>query len=245
MVDENTPGTPSISQTTRIAPPETPRKRKEPTIRHATSSPYLQPGIKANLSKNLLTSYTASCVVTILFLVASTGYGKSLVFEGVSKLAGKRKLVIVICPLKALERDQVEHATAKGIKAYAANEDTVKTPRFWQMVEQHVQMLYISPEMALSPAFLGLFKSSSFRRRTAAIFVDCIDEWGEEEFRPQYRQLDRLRLFTGNEIPVAACTATCQTDTFDIIWDSLGYGHRPFWGLDCMKIPTRCLTCGS
>ncbi|KAF5334092.1 hypothetical protein D9758_018505 [Tetrapyrgos nigripes] len=139
MVDENTPGTPSISQTTCIAPPETPRKRKEPTIRHATSSPCLQPGIKANLSKNLSVEnvklrlkdllgllftpgdFQAHLIHRILrgynsFLVAGTGYGKSLVFEGVSKLAGKRKLVIVICPLKALERDQVEHATAKGIK---------------------------------------------------------------------------------------------------------------------------------
>ena len=40
-------------------------------------------------------------------LCAGTGYGKSLIFEGLAVLAGKGKVIIVICPLKALERDQV------------------------------------------------------------------------------------------------------------------------------------------
>ncbi|KAF8139259.1 P-loop containing nucleoside triphosphate hydrolase protein [Mycena galopus ATCC 62051] len=73
-----------------------------------------------------------------------------------------------------------------------------------------------------------------FRARVNALIVDeahCIDEWGEE-FRPLYRQLHRLRSFTGQEVPFVACTATCSTSTFNIIWNSLGFGHRPFWGLD-------------
>jgi superfamily II DNA helicase RecQ len=40
--------------------------------------------------------------------LAGTGYGKSLIFEGLAVLGGKKKIVIVICPLKALERDQVK-----------------------------------------------------------------------------------------------------------------------------------------
>lgn len=38
--------------------------------------------------------------------------------------------------------------------------------------------------------------------------------------------------YTGQDIPFVACTATCTSKTFDIIWQSLGYGHRPFWGID-------------
>lgn len=75
---------------------------------------------------------------------------------------------------------------------------------------------------------------AKFRARVNALIVDeahCIDEWGDE-FRPLYRQLHRLRCFTGQEVPFVACTATCATSTFNIIWDSLGFGHRPFWGLD-------------
>ena len=60
----------------------------------------------------------------------------------------------------------------------------------------------------------------------------CIAEWGGEDFRPTYRSLETLRGYTGQEIPIIACTATCPTKTFDLIWTTLGYGFRPFWGLD-------------
>jgi len=33
-------------------------------------------------------------------------------------------------------------------------------------------------------------------------------------------------------VPILACTGTCRTSTFNLIWDTLGYGHRPFWGLN-------------
>jgi superfamily II DNA helicase RecQ len=88
--------------------------------------------------------------------------------------------------------------------------------------------------MALSDRFGKLWMAPKFRARVNALIVDeahCIDEWGEE-FRPMYRQLHRLRSFTGQEVPFVACTATCATSTFNIIWSSLGFGHRPFWGLD-------------
>jgi superfamily II DNA helicase RecQ len=94
--------------------------------------------------------------------------------------------------------------------------------------------VYISLEMALSDRFGRLWIDGKFRARVNALIVEeahCIDEWGEE-FRPLYRQLHRLRSFTGQEVPFVACTATCATSTFNIIWDSLGFGHRPFWGLD-------------
>jgi superfamily II DNA helicase RecQ len=42
-----------------------------------------------------------------LIFLAGTGYGKSLIFEAVAVLGGKQKATIVICPLKALEADQV------------------------------------------------------------------------------------------------------------------------------------------
>ncbi|KAF8198718.1 P-loop containing nucleoside triphosphate hydrolase protein [Mycena galopus ATCC 62051] len=102
------------------------------------------------------------------------------------------------------------------------------------MAEKHAQLVYISPEMALSDRFGRLWIDGKFRARVNALIVDeahCIDEWGEE-FRPVYRQLHRLRSFTGQEVPFVACTATCATSTFNVIWDSLGFGHRPFWGLD-------------
>ncbi|KAF8581625.1 hypothetical protein K439DRAFT_1353468, partial [Ramaria rubella] len=68
----------------------------------------------------------------------------------------------------------------------------------------------------------------------AAVIVDeghCIDEWGEE-FREEYCLLQQLRSYTGFEIPIVTCLATMPTKTFDIVWESLQFGHRPFWGID-------------
>lgn len=122
----------------------------------------------------------------------------------------------------------------KGISALEINEDNTNDAAVWRKVEKSAQLVYISPEMALSDRFGRLWMNGRFRARVNALIVDeahCIDEWGEE-FRPMYRQLHRLRSFTGQEVPFVACTATCTTSTFNIIWSSLGFGHRPFWGLD-------------
>ncbi|KAJ7600882.1 hypothetical protein C8J56DRAFT_768845 [Mycena floridula] len=89
--------------------------------------------------------------------------------------------------------------------------------------------------MALSDSFSSLWKDPKFRRRLTAMVVDeahCIDEWGSDKFRPLYRQLHTLRGYSGQEVPFVACTATCQTSTFETVWTSLGFGTRPFWGLD-------------
>jgi superfamily II DNA helicase RecQ len=89
-------------------------------------------------------------------------------------------------------------------------------------------MVYMSPEMVLSESFSKLWKDSQFRTRLTAVIVDeahCIDEWGGDDFRPEYRQLERLRIFTSQEVPIVCCTATATTSTFNIIWKTLGYGN--------------------
>ncbi|KAF5319131.1 hypothetical protein D9611_014097 [Ephemerocybe angulata] len=168
-------------------------------------------------------------------LCAGTGYGKSLVFEGLAKLGGKKKLVLVISPLKALENDQAKQAKEKGIHAVVLNEDTTHTAGIWGEARTKANIAYISPEMALSTSFSKLWKDVKFRTRVSAVVVDeahCVEEWGTDDFRPEYRQLNSLRTYTGLDIPFLACTATCSTSTFNTLWDTLGYGRRPFWGLD-------------
>jgi hypothetical protein len=113
------PNCPNIPRTN----PQTPRRRK------TTASVRLQ-GIKTAMPNNLsVTSISRRLVSTFKLqyipddwqvhlihrilqgydsiFCAGTGYGKSLIFEGLAVLGGKGKLVIVISPLKALERDQV------------------------------------------------------------------------------------------------------------------------------------------
>jgi superfamily II DNA helicase RecQ len=89
--------------------------------------------------------------------------------------------------------------------------------------------------MVLSESFSKLWKDSQFRTRLTAVIVDeahCIDEWGGDDFRPEYRQLERLRIFTSQEVPNVCCTAMATTSTFNIIWKTLGYGNWLFWGLN-------------
>ncbi|KAH9920674.1 uncharacterized protein B0H18DRAFT_880877, partial [Fomitopsis serialis] len=89
--------------------------------------------------------------------------------------------------------------------------------------------------MAQSESFAKLWKDERFRARLQAVIIDeahCVDEWGTDDFRAHYRRLSVLRHYTGHEIPFVACTATCSTSTFDVLWDTLAFGLRPFWGID-------------
>ncbi|KAF8164511.1 P-loop containing nucleoside triphosphate hydrolase protein, partial [Mycena galopus ATCC 62051] len=116
-------------------------------------------------------------------LIAGTGYGKSIIFEGLVAL-NKTKIVIVVCPLKALERDQVRGSSEKkGLKAVMVNEDTV-CPEIWASLRQgHANLYCVSPEMALSPSFIGLWQDRNFRQRVQALTIDeahCIVNWGDD-----------------------------------------------------------------
>ena len=107
------------------------------------------------------------------------------------------------------------------------NEDTAKENGIWQKARKTAQIEYLSPEMATSDDFSKLWRDGLFRRRLGAVIMNeahCVEEWGVDSFRPQYRALCNLRHFTGQEVPFLACTATCTTRTFDQLWQSLGYG---------------------
>ncbi|KLO10525.1 P-loop containing nucleoside triphosphate hydrolase protein, partial [Schizopora paradoxa] len=151
--------------------------------------------------------------------VAGTSYGKSIIFEGLSAMDLK-KTVIVVCPLKILEKDQVQNS---------------KDPSVWRRVRNgEFSIVYVSPEMLLSERFRSLLLDASFRSKIQAICVDemhLVKEWGSD-FREKYKELHRLRIYTGMEIPFLGCTATATTDTFNTVWKDLNFGCRPFWGVD-------------
>ena len=103
-------------------PPETPRRRKGPSDNGLQGTrPLTDDLAPAKLAARLKTALKLSfdpdpwqveLISRLLrgfdgILCAGMGYGKSLIFEGLAALGGKGKAVMVICPLKALERDQV------------------------------------------------------------------------------------------------------------------------------------------
>jgi ATP-dependent DNA helicase RecQ len=150
-------------------------------------------------------------------VVMPTGGGKSLCYQLPAVLDGGRTAV-VISPLIALMQDQVAQLEQMGIAAAFVNTSlsAEERSRILKRAEAgEFRLLYLSPErVALgdAPEWLKRIPISFF----AIDEAHCISEWGHE-FRPEYRQLSRLReLF--RDRPVAAFTASAtQRVRHDII----------------------------
>lgn len=140
-----------------------------------------------------------------------TGGGKSVCYQiPAVMLPG---LCVVISPLIALMRDQVEGLRANGIKAGFLNSSQSSSDQS-AIVEAaliaDLKLLYVSPEKALSSDFHALLQ----RVKVSLIAVDeahCISTWGHD-FRPEYTQLAYLKQ-QYPEVPMVALTATADKST--------------------------------
>ena len=135
-----------------------------------------------------------------------TGGGKSLCFQlPALKMPG---VTLVISPLIALMKDQVDALKANGIPAEFINStltrteiDTIQT----EALRGNIKILYAAPERLIMPEF-QLFLQKITVSLIAIDESHCISEWGHD-FRPDYRNLIMLRnIFP--EVPVMALTAT-------------------------------------
>ena len=138
--------------------------------------------------------------------ILPTGAGKSLCFQ-LPALA-RDGLTLVISPLIALMKDQVDALVASGVAATFLNssiQGSEAQRRRSGLDEGHYQLLYAAPERVMMPEFIGDLQ----RWNVTAIAVDeahCISEWGHD-FRPEYRMLAKLRDQLPG-VPFLALTAT-------------------------------------
>lgn len=150
-----------------------------------------------------------------------TGGGKSLCYQ-VPAMA-KQGLCLVISPLIALMKDQVENLRRKGITAYAvfsgmSRKEVVNV--FKVATESNCKFLYVSPERLET----SLFKEYLPGLDINLIAVDeahCISQWGYD-FRPPYLRIAVLRDELQG-IPVLALTASATPDVQDDICDKLHF----------------------
>jgi len=141
-----------------------------------------------------------------VFALLPTGAGKSLCFQ--LPALGQPGLTVVVSPLISLMKDQVDALTTSGVAATFLN-STLKAnevgTRMLGLREDQYRLLYVAPERLMLPGFLANLQEWPVN----LIAIDeahCISEWGHD-FRPEYRQLARLRdLFA--QIPLMALTAT-------------------------------------
>ena len=153
-----------------------------------------------------------------------TGGGKSITFQ-VPALA-EEGVCIVVTPLIALMKDQVEHLRHRGIAAAAIYSGMTRREIITSLencILGDIKLLYISPERIAS----DLFQTKLRRINVSFITVDeahCISQWGYD-FRPSYLHIADIRRMKP-QAPVLALTATATPQVIDDIQEKLGFRQK-------------------
>ncbi|HAF28553.1 MAG TPA: RecQ family ATP-dependent DNA helicase [Bacteroidales bacterium] len=153
-----------------------------------------------------------------------TGGGKSITFQVPSM--SKEGICIVITPLIALMKDQVENLLKRDIKAVAIFSGMTRNEieiALDNCIYGDVKFLYISPERISTE----IFKIRAKHMKVNLIAIDeahCISEWGYD-FRPSYLQISELRELIP-DVPFLALTATAIPKVVDDIQEKLEFKEK-------------------
>lgn len=162
-----------------------------------------------------------------LLVVQRTGWGKSIVYFIAAKLLREQGsgCALLISPLLALMRNQIEAAQRIGVRAETINSTNTDD---WPEMEaalmaDKIDILLISPERLGNEEFMTrcLLPVAS---RIGLFVVDeahCISDWGHD-FRPDYRRIVRILQSLPRNLPVLATTATANDRVVADIMDQLG-----------------------
>ena len=155
--------------------------------------------------------------------ILPTGGGKSVCFQVPALM--REGIAIVVTPLIALMKDQVQNLNDRGIKALCVNAGmgrrevdlTLNNAAYGDF-----KFLYVSPERLGTP----LFKSYLQEMNVSFIVVDeahCISQWGYD-FRPDYLQIGKVREMV--DAPVIALTATATPQVAEDMMNRLGFDEK-------------------
>lgn len=154
-------------------------------------------------------------------VIMPTGGGKSLCYQVPAIL--KNKLTIVISPLIALMKDQVDKLTSQNIPAAMLNSSLSPTEQKYILNNckaNNYKLLYVSPERLQNNSFVESLRELPI----AFIAVDeahCISEWGHD-FRPAYTEISKALSKLQKRYPIMALTATATHEVRQDIVEQLG-----------------------
>ncbi|MCG3204758.1 MAG: ATP-dependent DNA helicase RecQ [Elusimicrobia bacterium] len=176
-----------------------------------TTKPSLEEALKTHFGYEAFRPHQRLIVQSVLdrrdvLALLPTGGGKSLCFQLPALLM--EGITLVVSPLIALMKDQVDSLSANGIPATFINSSLSPEEvgrRLVAIRQGKIRLVYMAPERLMLPAFLEEVQKWT----VGLIAIDeahCISWWGHD-FRPEYRQLSQLRnIFPG--VPIMALTAT-------------------------------------
>jgi ATP-dependent DNA helicase RecQ len=170
-------------------------------------------------------------------VVQRTGWGKSAVYFVATALLRGRGAgpTVIVSPLLALMRNQVEAAARAGIRARTINSSNTED---WEGIQAEVaagevDVLLVSPERLNNPDFRDQVLPK-LAATTGLLVVDeahCISDWGHD-FRPDYRRLRTMLADLPPGVPVLATTATANARVTADVAEQLGTGVRDAAGLE-------------
>jgi ATP-dependent DNA helicase RecQ len=154
-----------------------------------------------------------------------TGGGKSITFQVPAMQMGG--VCLVVSPLIALMKDQVDNLQRRGIKATCISADLPRTEiitRLENCIFGGYKFLYVSPERLGTELFIAKVRAMQI----SMLVVDeshCISQWGYD-FRPSYLKIADLRAILPAGLPVLALTATATAEVVNDIQDKLHFAER-------------------
>ncbi|MFF3713567.1 RecQ family ATP-dependent DNA helicase [Streptomyces phaeochromogenes] len=162
-------------------------------------------------------------------VVQRTGWGKSAVYFVTTALLREQGAgpTVIVSPLLALMRNQVEAAARAGIRARTINSSNTEE---WDTIQDEVaasevDVLLVSPERLNNPDFRDQVLPK-LAAATGLLVVDeahCISDWGHD-FRPDYRRLRTMLADLPPGVPVLATTATANARVTADVAEQLGTG---------------------
>ncbi|HEX4148167.1 MAG TPA: ATP-dependent DNA helicase RecQ, partial [Pirellulales bacterium] len=174
----------------------------------------VQPDLEAWLPRFRLSSFRPGQLDVISAVVAGedclcvmpTGGGKSLCYQ--LPAIARPGTTLVVSPLIALMKDQVDQLQVLGLRATFVNSTlspAEQQARLHEMAQGAYDLVYVVPERFRSPRFLEAVRAAGLQL-LAIDEAHCISEWGHD-FRPDYARLGRYRHMLGDP-PTIALTAT-------------------------------------